>query len=226
MILAALWEDAFSTYLIRLVLSLVLGGVIGFEREYHGRPAGFRTHILVSLSSCLIMLISMYGFGDDSDPARLAAQVITGVGFLGAGAILRNGEDIKGLTTAATLWISSAVGLACGNGFYFGAIATTIMVIILLIFLKNIDVVLDKSRPQVTLIAQGDVPISKQLLSLAARFNLVVFDFATKLIYFDGVECLHIRLVFQRGSDSGSIVAFSQEVEETIPLKQINVTHG
>ncbi|HBL37110.1 MAG TPA: methyltransferase, partial [Firmicutes bacterium] len=108
------------------MVATLLGAVIGLEREQHGRPAGLRTHILVALGSCLIMLVSIYGFpsGTGSDPARLAAQVVSGIGFLGAGTILRDGTSIRGLTTAASLWVVAGIGLAAGTGFYWAAAIT------------------------------------------------------------------------------------------------------
>ena len=124
---------------LKLVLSVLLGGAIGFEREVGNRPAGLRTHILVSIGAALIMLISKYGFGEGSDPARLAAQVVSGIGFLGAGTILRTGNTVQGLTTAASLWVCGGIGLAVGNGFYFGAIITTILVLISLIILARVE---------------------------------------------------------------------------------------
>lgn len=130
----------------RLLLALVLGGLIGFERERNSSAAGFRTHILVCLGSALVMLLSAYGFPEFSnqphvnmDPARLAAQVISGIGFLGAGTILRNGLSITGLTTAASLWVVAAIGLASGAGFYFAAILTTIMVLLSLWMLTYVE---------------------------------------------------------------------------------------
>lgn len=118
---------------LRLVLSAVAGGIVGMEREANNRPAGFRTHILVSLGSALIMLISMYGFnGLGGDPARLAAQVVSGIGFLGAGTIMRTGSNIKGLTTAASIWVCGGIGLAIGNGYYLGGIATSIIIMLTL----------------------------------------------------------------------------------------------
>lgn len=120
---------------LRLVLSALAGGVIGIEREANHSSAGLRTHILVTLGSTLIMLISMYGFsgmGADhsgGEPARLAAQVVSGIGFLGAGTILRTGNTIKGLTTAASIWVCGGIGLAIGNGYYLGGIVTTAIVL-------------------------------------------------------------------------------------------------
>ncbi|MDF2836105.1 MAG: MgtC/SapB transporter [Paenibacillus sp.] len=123
----------------RLGLSIVLGGLIGFERESSNHAAGFRTNILVCLGACLLMLLSIYGFADfveepnvRVDPARLAAAVITGVGFLGAGTILFTGKSITGLTTAASLWVVAAIGLAVGAGFYFASASVTIMALLTL----------------------------------------------------------------------------------------------
>ncbi|MEX2461618.1 MAG: MgtC/SapB family protein [Paenibacillaceae bacterium] len=131
---------------IRLSLALLLGGLIGVERERNSHPAGFRTNILVCLSSALIMLLSIYGFADFAnsdiarlDPARLAAQVLPGIGFIGAGAIMRNGMSVSGLTTAATLLIVAGIGLAVGAGFYYAAILSTVMVIVSLTVLNAVE---------------------------------------------------------------------------------------
>ncbi len=124
---------------LRLVIAAGLGGAIGFEREINNRPAGLRTHILVCLGSCLIMILSTEAFGDSGDPARLAAQVVSGIGFLGAGTILRDGLNIRGLTTAATLWVSAGVGLATGVGYYIAAVTTAALVLFFLVFLRLIE---------------------------------------------------------------------------------------
>ena len=126
---------------VRLLLAGLMGAVIGLERESHGRPAGLRTHVIVSLGACLIMLISIYGFEESGnrDPARLAAQVISGIGFLGAGTILREGASVIGLTTAASLWVVAGIGLAMGSGFYLGGVATTILAVCTLAFLDKIE---------------------------------------------------------------------------------------
>jgi len=121
--------------LMRLVLSAVIGGLIGMEREANNRPAGLRTHVLVTLGSSLIMLLSIYGFsglgpdGRGGDPARLAAQVVSGIGFLGAGTILRTENKVSGLTTAASLWVCGGIGLAIGSGYYLGGLATAAIVL-------------------------------------------------------------------------------------------------
>ena len=134
------WEIA-----LRLFLAVILGGLVGFERESHNRPAGFRTHILVCVGSALIMMVSAYGFtgqigaGFMADPGRIAAGVVTGIGFLGAGTILQQRGNVRGLTTAATIWVVSGIGLAAGIGFYLGAILTTAFVLISLLLLGRFE---------------------------------------------------------------------------------------
>lgn len=123
--------------IIKLVAAALLGGLIGFERDLHHKIAGSRTYSLVSVGSALIMLVSIEIFkiyhGQASvDPGRIAAQVVTGIGFLGAGTIIRYQEGVKGLTTAAGIWVACGIGLACGLGFYFAAIITTLIVILIL----------------------------------------------------------------------------------------------
>lgn len=130
---------SYGEIILKLVLSTVLGGIIGFEREVGNRPAGLKTHILVSIGATLIMLVSKYGFGHGADPARLAAQVVSGIGFLGAGTILRTGNTVQGLTTAASLWVCAGIGLAIGSGFYFGAVISVILVMLSLVILVRVE---------------------------------------------------------------------------------------
>jgi len=132
------------TVIFRLMLCFICGGVIGLEREKQGRSAGLRTHILVCMGSGLIMLVSLYIFDIYNgkapvDPSRIAAGVVTGVGFLGAGTIITNRAGAKGLTTAASIWVSSAIGLAVGCGFISAAAFTTIITFVTLAFLKHIE---------------------------------------------------------------------------------------
>jgi putative Mg2+ transporter-C (MgtC) family protein len=125
--------------LLRLTAAAALGAAIGFERELRDREAGMRTHLLVALGSCLFTLVSAYGFHEflarggnvvRADPSRIAAQIVTGIGFLGAGAIIRQGLSVRGLTTAASLWVVAAIGMASGAGYYSAAVITTIVVLI------------------------------------------------------------------------------------------------
>ena len=130
--------------LARLLLAAFLGAIIGIEREAKNRAAGFRTHIIVSVGACLIMLIGIDGAselaGDQGwDTTRLAAQVVSGIGFLGAGTILQKKNGVSGLTTAATLWLSAAIGLATGIGYYEGAIIATVICLITLVSLQGVS---------------------------------------------------------------------------------------
>ncbi|SFS85569.1 MgtC/SapB family protein [Marininema halotolerans] len=147
------WEMA-----LRLLIATVLGGLIGWEREHNNHPAGLRTHILVSVGSCLIMLLSVYGFSEFAkednvrlDPSRIAAQVVSGIGFLGAGTILRQGFTVSGLTTAASLWVVAAIGLASGAGFYFPAIVTTVVALVSLELLNRAENYLFRRKRLITM---------------------------------------------------------------------------
>ncbi|MFH1858603.1 MAG: MgtC/SapB family protein [Candidatus Omnitrophota bacterium] len=125
--------------LARISIATLLGGIVGLEREQHGRAAGLRTHILVCVSSCLVMCLSMFlAEHYKSDPARIAGQVLSGIGFLGAGTILRFRVSVRGLTTAASLWAVAGIGIAVGAGYYFGALVTTSFVLMALYWFTKI----------------------------------------------------------------------------------------
>ena len=132
-------DQDFVTMTLHLVGAMAVGGVIGLERSYHGRPAGFRTHTLVCLASSLLMLVTLYqnkwlpaGASLDSyrtDPTRMAQGIMTGIGFLGAGVIFKEGLSVRGLTTAASIWITSAIGVLIGIGFYYPAVIATVLTV-------------------------------------------------------------------------------------------------
>ena len=120
--------------ILRLLLAAALGAVIGYQRERAGKAAGLRTHILICAGAALFTVVSLYGFGAAADPARVAAGIVAGIGFLGAGAIIRREEGIvEGLTTAATIWAVAAIGLAAGAGLYIVAAVTTAVILIVLL---------------------------------------------------------------------------------------------
>jgi putative Mg2+ transporter-C (MgtC) family protein len=150
--------------LARLAIAAVLGGMVGAERELSDQPAGLRTHILLTVGACLFTLISAYGFGPNSDPSRLAAQIVTGVGFLGGGAILRHGLTIRGLTTAASIWATCALGVAVGVGSYVLAVGATVLVLGVLVGLRAIRNVLRNhaaSREELTVLTDPDFQVEK-----------------------------------------------------------------
>jgi putative Mg2+ transporter-C (MgtC) family protein len=125
---------------LRLTAGLVLGAIIGFERELHRQPAGFRTHSLVALGAALFTIVSAYGFsGPMVDPTRIAAQIVSGIGFIGAGTILQHRGSVRGLTTAASLWSVAAIGTAAGAGLVVMAIIGTILILVVLALLDRVE---------------------------------------------------------------------------------------
>jgi len=154
--------------IFRLILAAILGGAVGLEREVHGRPAGVRTYLLLSLGSALIMVISEYlfhkyrggvpGLSLQVDPGRIAAQAITGIGFLGAGVIIRNRDTIRGLTTAACVWVVCAVGLTIGAGFYLYGGAVAAITVVSLVGLKPLERRLRRDWYQEMTVVSADIP--------------------------------------------------------------------
>ncbi len=173
--------------ILRLLLAFVLGGIIGLEREIRDQPAGFRTHIILAIGSALLGIISInaarhYGNLRVGDPARIAAQVVSGIGFLGAGAIFKIGVNVRGLTTAATLWTTAAIGLAAGMGCPEGAVFTTAMVIFSLLLLRRVERMLLATKPKLHLyVSAYDSPsimgeIEKVLNRLCFKIDFVEVD--------------------------------------------------
>ncbi len=155
-IAASLPELSWNDEILRLGLAALLGGIIGIEREFREREAGLRTHMLVAVGAALFTVVSAFGFRDvlgsgsgafvRLDPSRISAQIVSGIGFLGAGAIIRQGLSIRGLTTAATLWAVAAIGMASGAGSYAAAVITTVLVLIMLWPLRLVGRLLDRDH--------------------------------------------------------------------------------
>jgi len=126
---------------LKIALSFLFGAMIGFEREKRNRPAGLRTHILVAVGSALITLVSIEFFTRYGEsPSRIAANIVVGIGFLGAGTIMKEGLTIRGLTTAASIWVASAIGIACGLGYYFPAVLVTLVTVVTLVFVRSVEI--------------------------------------------------------------------------------------
>jgi putative Mg2+ transporter-C (MgtC) family protein len=139
-----------------MAAGLVLGAVIGFERELHRQPAGFRTHSLVAVGAALFTIISAYGFaGSAVDPTRIAAQIVTGIGFIGAGTILQHRGNVRGLTTAASLWSVAAIGMAAGAGMLAIAVAGTVLILVVLSVLDRVE---EFARRRIGIPAQPAAP--------------------------------------------------------------------
>jgi putative Mg2+ transporter-C (MgtC) family protein len=136
------WESA-----AKIALAALMGAIVGLERLWTGHPAGLRTNMVIAISSCLFTILSIEAFplqGAAQDTARVAAQIVTGVGFLGAGALLQTKSHVRGLTTAATIWLVAALGMAAGAGVYFLAVFTTILTTVLLVVLRPVSASLER----------------------------------------------------------------------------------
>ncbi|MBV9232384.1 MAG: MgtC/SapB family protein [Chloroflexi bacterium] len=185
---------SFTTILLRLGLALVLGAVVGAERESHEHAAGMRTVALVTLGSCLFMIISIYAFFDlismphiQLDPSRIASYVVAGIGFLGAGSIFMSRDEakVKGLTTAATVWVMAAVGLACGAGMVLEAVATTILTLAVLVLLRLLEQAFSPRKSSST------QKLSLETTSATGQLLGSVYDTCTR--FHIDVETLEVR---------------------------------
>lgn len=186
--------------IFRIFLAIILGSFIGFEREKYGRPAGLRTHIIVCVASTLAMLVSIFGF-ESGDPARLAAQVISGIGFIGAGTIIRGDKDITGITTAATIWICAIIGLACGNGYYFGAIITTLLVLMVLSSFTKVEIRLSKSRKRnsnLSVIVKNEDDVVEKLSDFLNKQSIAISSLEYKNQTLDGDKVVRINVSFEK----------------------------
>lgn len=175
--------DDFLLIVLRLFVALVLSGLIGFEREINNHSAGFRTHILVGVGSCLMMILSLFGFtaflevydNIRFDPARIPSYVISGIGFLGAGTIIVYGGTVRGLTTAASIWTVAGMGLVVGAGMYSVAIVATLIILVSLIFLNHIENFFPKSKSNnlIEIVVEEDFKIH-QVIEVMERYDLSI----------------------------------------------------
>lgn len=210
---------------IALTLSVLLVGAVGIEREMRGRSAGLRTHLLVGVGSTILMIISIYGFPaifGNRDVARLAAQIITGVGFLGAGAIMHRNSGVKGLTTAGTIWIAMAIGIACGSFNFILAIIGTVLIVLVLTGFRNVERRIAKTSPTITLIAPASEPILGKILSVSKAFDCTVHGLSTAMTedYGDLVE-VTFQAIFNGEEDR--LTEYVAELEKETKAKTIHL---
>jgi putative Mg2+ transporter-C (MgtC) family protein len=207
--------------LIRLVVAAALGGAIGLERELRDHEAGFRTHLLVSLGACVFTLVSAYAWTDWTfstasgvvfDPTRIAAQIVTGIGFLGAGAIIVRGISVRGLTTAATLWVVAAIGMAAGTGYYEVGIGAAVLVLVSLGPLKLISTrLVARVRPEeaelgIRLVPEGD---ATHVLEAIERFGGQVSH-----VEFGDERTIDVTLRASRRSESARVAEKVNDLDE------------
>jgi putative Mg2+ transporter-C (MgtC) family protein len=213
--------------LLRLGLSVALCGAIGLERESRGQAAGLRTHILVGVGSTLFTLVSAYGFehapGASPDPTRIAAQIVSGIGFLGAGAIIRQGLTVRGLTTAAALWIVAAIGMAVGAGYYLGAVVTTALILVALVGFRRL-------RPTLMSHLRTDFVLLEVQLDREGKLGDVLSVLGTRGATVEGMESeregdfqsIRLELLVPPGRELGSAM---EEIRRLPGVRQAQV-HG
>ncbi|HDD54870.1 MAG TPA: MgtC/SapB family protein [Chloroflexi bacterium] len=217
-----------SDLILKLAAASLLGGALGLEREIHGRPAGLRTHFLVSLGAAAFMVLSplVSAMGNDllGDPGRIAAQIVTGIGFLGAGAIVKEGVSIHGLTTAACLWVAAAIGMACGAGQFSEALLIAALAIVALVVLPYAEVIFKTHSYRVLeIILPLDSDVSSVLNAVKSTKSRILRcdlerDYETGIL----VVSLLIRL-YHRGVTDKRAHGIIQSIEElSLGQKQIN----
>jgi putative Mg2+ transporter-C (MgtC) family protein len=204
--------------LLRLAVVVVLCGAIGLERQAREQVAGLRTHVIVGLGSALFTLVSAYGFSMAShvDPTRIAAQVVSGIGFLGGGVILRYGVTVRGVTTAAALWISAAIGMATGAGFYLGAVATTAIALVALVALRRLKPVVRRRLGSEALSVELELVPGASVRSLLAelrRRRLRVEGLKSQILD-DGAERLQLDVRRPASLDVDSILSGLSQIED------------
>lgn len=212
--------EQYVDIIIKIVLAVVLGGLIGMEREHINKPAGFRTHILVCVGAALAMITSEYMFemyrgATNMDPARLGAQVISGIGFLGAGTIIKDGVTVKGLTTAASLWAVSCIGLAIGSGFYSGAIITSVIVYVVLLSFGRIEVpIINKDKKNVNI--KLEVSKNKGIIGNIEKIfqeNKVIIKGIKYVYETEEISVIKLYLTFEDAKQYDDIVAMITDID-------------
>ena len=212
--------------LTALVLTIILVGIVGIEREWRGRSAGLRTHLLVGIGSCVVMIISIYGFPmgvGNRDVARLAAQVVTGVGFLGAGVIMHRENGVKGLTTAGTIWAAMTIGIACGSFNFILATVGTLLITVVLIFFKKIEAKIGKRNPTLVLEAPANEPVLERILTVSKEFDCTIHGVSTSLKGEGDAKRLEItfQVVFESNGGENRLIEYISKLE--IETKAINI---
>ena len=211
-----------TEFILRLLLAGIMGAVIGLDREYRAKEAGYRTHFLVSLGSALIMIVSQHGFGEildipnvNLDPSRIASQVVTGIGFIGAGTIILHKQIVRGLTTAAGIWATSGIGLAIGAGMYTLGISATILTLIGLEVLSF----LFKSVGMKSSAVEFSTDNKETLNQLVKKFNskdFMIVSFQMDERRVSEVTSYHVTMIIKskKNNNEGTLLAQLQDFED------------
>lgn len=220
-------------YLIRVLVSTLFGAIIGLERTKRSKEAGIRTHCIIACASALIMIISKYGFSDMTDalghtfagtrgvdPARIAAQVVTGISFLGAGVIYKNGNTVKGLTTAAGIWATAAVGLACGGGMYYIAFFVTALIVIVQLLMHRFNVGNDAYSTTEIRITLVDTPEIRAILRKKQKELGIVITNSRITVCDDNTLNMILSVRLKAAIPFSDVLAFMDEHPE---IKSISI---
>jgi len=179
---------------------------------------------LVSVGSALITIISVYGFvGNDRDPARLAAQIVPGIGFLGAGTIIQTGTDIKGLTTATTLWLVMAIGISAGSGNFVIATLTTVIALVTLISLRKVEKLASRRVPKIVIVIPADVPVLKTIHLIAFHLGVSIRDIQSQMVVLQNTPCLRVTLTIAFMSKA-TTTAFVDELRTSLKPIELRVS--
>lgn len=218
------------------LVSALLSGLLGLEREMKGQPAGLRTHVIISVTCCLLMSISIFAIhiavkdnpsfsGLYYDSSRIAAGILGGIGFMGAGAIVKNGFNIKGLTTAATLFFAAGIGMACGSGFVLEATGVTLLVLVLLSGLIYIERWLDEKSPFIVIHTKADEGIVQRIKCDASDYSLVMKEFLSEVLKDkEGKEYQCITIVLTFYSNAKNVRAFIERLRKDKDVMHVEMT--
>lgn len=211
-----------ADFVLRLLVAGILGAIIGLDREYRAKEAGYRTHFLVSLGSALIMIVSQYGFQDiikessvTLDPSRVAAQVVSGIGFIGAGTIIFQKQIVRGLTTAAGIWATAGIGLAVGAGMYIIGIVAMVLTLIGLELLSYLFKSIGMKSSMITF----STPSKSVLKQITDKFNskdYLIVSYEMEVLHHDGMEYYQVTMVIKskRINDEGHLLSLMHEFSD------------
>ena len=227
----SIWNNEYGEMALHLVIALAAGGIIGLERSYHGRPAGFRTHALVCIASTVLMILTVYhvkwfeaSFLErvTIDPTRMAQGIMTGIGFLGAGVIMKEGLTVRGLTTAASIWITAAIGILAGIGFYFPLLVSVVLTLGVLSLFRMIE-----SRMPTQGYFHFDVRFARsaamseeQLRSLVESHGFSIANFSYRL---EGEGRVRRHSMVIRSSDRSSASRFAETLDHTETVLEFRI---
>lgn len=213
--------------LISVIAAILFSAVIGYEREKNGHPAGLRTHLLIGLGSALIMIISIYaapGTYQTRDPMRLAAAGVTGIGFLGAGSIIQNGFSIKGLTSAASIWMTMALGMCAGCGYFIIGSVVTILAYVFLTVFQKIEIKATSKNAVLLVVAKLDEDAVNKIVNVCSKMDVKISELTTELVKIN--DSAFNRIIFKAsGNKKGIINNLLTEINKEVKAVECKILH-